>query len=197
LYQILPITQIIVEVASFDIQKIKNPEIQGIECQNGEKKGFWNAREYALWRTATRARGKKAAKTRSLKPTTLCHGRKGSDAPSSLVTLCKKCHSAFHKGSLKLKLTPGKSYSDAAHVGIMRWELLRRLKEIHSNVSCTYCYITKSVRIRGKLAKCHAVDARCISGSPKAEPLGCCYFPDKPGLRRKAVRAKNTDEPVL
>lgn len=34
--KILPINQIIVETASFDIQKIKDPEIQGIEYQQGE-----------------------------------------------------------------------------------------------------------------------------------------------------------------
>lgn len=35
----LPVSQIIVETASFDIQKIKNPEIQGVEYQRGEQ-GF-------------------------------------------------------------------------------------------------------------------------------------------------------------
>ena len=37
IHQILPITKIIVETASFDIQKIKNPNIQGKEYQNGEQ----------------------------------------------------------------------------------------------------------------------------------------------------------------
>lgn len=58
---ILPITNIIVEVASFDIQKIKNPEIQGIEYQQGEQLGFWNVREYVLWRDGHKCQGKKTA----------------------------------------------------------------------------------------------------------------------------------------
>ena len=33
--QVLPIGKIVVEVASFDIQKIKNPEIKGAEYQQG------------------------------------------------------------------------------------------------------------------------------------------------------------------
>ena len=49
-HRILPITAIIVETASFDIQKIKNPEIQGAEYQQGEQLGFWNVREYVLFR---------------------------------------------------------------------------------------------------------------------------------------------------
>ena len=42
--KILPMTKIIVETASFDIQKIKNPEIEGAEYQHGEQLDFWNVR---------------------------------------------------------------------------------------------------------------------------------------------------------
>jgi hypothetical protein len=48
--RILPIAKINVEVASFDIQKIKNPDIEGVDYQNGEQFGFWNVREYVLHR---------------------------------------------------------------------------------------------------------------------------------------------------
>jgi len=37
--EILPISKTIVEVANFDIQKIKNPEIQGTDYQQGEMYG--------------------------------------------------------------------------------------------------------------------------------------------------------------
>ena len=49
-YKILPITKLVVEVASFDIQKIKNPDISGKEYQQGEQLSFWNVREYVLFR---------------------------------------------------------------------------------------------------------------------------------------------------
>ncbi len=39
-YKILPITKIIVETASFDIQKINTPDIQGEEYQQGDQLGF-------------------------------------------------------------------------------------------------------------------------------------------------------------
>lgn len=48
--EILPISEISVEVAAFDIQKIKNPKLEGVEYQNGVQKGFWNVREYVLYR---------------------------------------------------------------------------------------------------------------------------------------------------
>ena len=50
IHKILPIKNIIVEIASFDIQRIKNPEISGEEYQQGEQLNFWNVREYVLFR---------------------------------------------------------------------------------------------------------------------------------------------------
>ena len=50
LCQSLPISKIVIEVAAFDIQKIKHPEIQGMAYQQGEQVGFWNVREYVLYR---------------------------------------------------------------------------------------------------------------------------------------------------
>jgi RRXRR protein len=38
----LPVTKIIVETANFDIQKIKNPEIEGKQYQQGEQLGYYN-----------------------------------------------------------------------------------------------------------------------------------------------------------
>ena len=49
-HKILPITKITVETAQFDIQKIKNPNIQGVGYQQGEQLDFWNVREYVLFR---------------------------------------------------------------------------------------------------------------------------------------------------
>ena len=48
--KIFPVTKIIVETASFDIQKLKNPDISGEEYRRGEQLNFWNVREYVLFR---------------------------------------------------------------------------------------------------------------------------------------------------
>ena len=47
---ILPISKINIEVANFDIQKINNPSINGVDYQNGDLKDFYNLREYILHR---------------------------------------------------------------------------------------------------------------------------------------------------
>jgi len=50
LAKILPINEINVEVANFDIQKIKDSKIEGEKYQQGEQLGFWNLRDYILHR---------------------------------------------------------------------------------------------------------------------------------------------------
>lgn len=47
---VLPISKIVVEVANFDIQKIKDPSIAGEDYQNSEQKDFYNLREYIFYR---------------------------------------------------------------------------------------------------------------------------------------------------
>jgi len=44
--EILPIDKIIVETASFDMQKLKDDKVKGCDYQQGNQLGFWNVREY-------------------------------------------------------------------------------------------------------------------------------------------------------
>ena len=49
-HRILPVLRTTLEVAQFDIQKIRHPEIEGKEYQRGPQLGFWNVREFVLLR---------------------------------------------------------------------------------------------------------------------------------------------------
>ena len=65
MYQILPIKRLTIEVAQFDTQLLKNPEIRGVEYQQGEQLGFWNTRSMYCSETSTLANAvKERAKTR-------------------------------------------------------------------------------------------------------------------------------------
>jgi 5-methylcytosine-specific restriction endonuclease McrA len=185
IHKILPVTKIVVEVAAFDIQKIKNPEIKGNEYQQGEQLNFWNVREYVLFRdghTCQHCKGK--AKDKILNVHHIESRKTGGDAPSNLITLCKTCHDSHHMGAIMLTAKRGASLRDAAFMGIMRWAFYSKLKEMYLNVNLTYGYITKNTRIRNGLVKSHCVDARCITGNPTAEPLESYYL-------QKAVRKRN------
>lgn len=193
-HEILPITKIIVEVASFDIQKIKNPTISGIEYQQGEQLDFWNVREYVFFRDGhicQCCKGK--SKDKILNVHHIESRKTGGNAPNNLITLCETCHTGYHKGTVKLPKTihRGMSFKDASFMGIMRWAFYNKLKEIYSNVSLTYGYITKNTRIENDLQKDHYIDARCISGNPKAVSDGTVYYQKKVRCHNRQIH-KNT-----
>ena len=178
-HSLLPISEIIVEVASFDMQKLKADMLgltqpKGKDYQEGEQLGFWNAREYVFYRdghTCQCCHGK--SKDKRLNVHHIESRMTGGDAPNNLITLCETCHQAYHKGTITFPSTikRGIKFNDAVFMGIMRWALYNQLKETYKNVSMTYGYITKSVRIKNELPKDHCIDARCISGHPKAAPI--------------------------
>ena len=193
-HEILPISKIVVEVASFDIQKIKNPTISGTDYQQGEQLDFWNVREYVLFRdghTCQCCKGK--SKDKILNVHHIESRKTGGNAPNNLITLCETCHTGYHKGTVKLPKTikRGMSFRDATFMGIMRWAFYNKLKEIYPNVSLTYGYITKNTRIENNLPKDHYIDARCISGNPLASSDGTVYYQKKVRCHNRQIH-KNT-----
>ena len=177
--KILPVTSITVETAAFDLQKLKHPEISGQEYQQGEQAGFYNVREYVLFRdghVCQHCHGK--SKDRVLNVHHLESRRTGGNAPDNLITLCETCHQALHRGEIKLKAQRGASFKAQTFMGIAGWEVLRRLRAAHLelNISHTYGYLTKHERIQHGIAKSHCADAYCIAGNLKAERLEGYYF---------------------
>lgn len=194
--KILPVSKTTVEVASFDIQKIKNPDVEGTDYQKGEQLGFWNIREYVLFRDGHVCQCCKGKSKDKILNVHHIESRKiGGDAPNNLITLCETCHRGYHNGRVKLpkEIKRGMKFKDATFMGIMRWAFYNALKEQYPDVSLTYGYITKNVRIENGLSVKetehgsgkksyllnHVIDARCISGNPKAESDGVVYYQKK------------------
>ncbi len=193
-YEILPITRIIVEVASFDIQKIKNPTISGVDYQRGEQLNFYNIREYVFFRDGHKCQCCKGkSKNKILNVHHIESRHTGGNAPNNLITLCETCHSNYHKGILKLpkEIHRGMSFKDATFMGIMRWSLYNTVKKIYPRVRLTYGYLTKNTRIENGLHKDHYIDARCISGNPKAISDGTVYYQKKVRCHNRQIH-KNT-----
>lgn len=193
-HQMLPITRIIVETASFDIQKIKKPDISGAEYQQGEQLNSYNVREYVLCRdnhTCQCCKGK--SKDKVLQVHHIESRKTGGDAPNNLITLCKTCHDGYHNGTVQLpkNIKRGMSFRDASFMGIMRWSFYDELKTLYPDVNLTFGYITKSIRIKNKLPKEHYIDARCISGHPLAVSDGTYYYQKKVRCHNRRIH-KNT-----
>lgn len=198
--KILPINTIVVEVAAFDTQLLKAEDYglaipTGTDYQNGDMKGY-NTREYVLFRDGHKCRCCKGKSKDLVLQTHHIESRKtGGNAPNNLVTLCKICHSKYHKGEITFPkdITRGNKYNDAAFMGIMRWAFYNRLKELHSDkhIYMTYGYITKYNRIKANLPKDHYIDARCISGNPTAISDNTVYYVKKVRCHNRQIH-KNT-----
>lgn len=202
-HKLLPVTKTTIEVAQFDAQKIKNPDIKGDDYQQGEQMGFWNVREYVLARDGHKCvhcKGKR--KDHILNVHHLESRKTGGNSPSNLVTLCETCHKAYHRGEFDLKIKRGSSLRDAAVMNIMRWAVYERAKAEFGNVHLTYGYITKHTRIENGIAKTHAADAFCIAKNVHAMRLSSFFMcrcvprhtralqvatPKIGGIRRKTI----------
>ena len=186
--KILPISHITVELASFDTQKLK-ADMEGLkrpestDYQQGEQLGFWNCREYVLFRDNHECQcchGK--SKDKILNVHHIESRKTGGNAPNNLITLCETCHKAYHAGKITLPkdIKRKASYKDAAFMGIIRWAVYNKLKKMYPDkISITYGYITKNTRIANNLPKEHRVDALCIAVHPKAERDSVYYFSRK------------------
>lgn len=176
--KILPITRLIVEVAQFDIHKLKNPDIAGEEYQQGDQLGFWNVREYVLFRdkhTCQVCHGR--SKDKVLNVHHIESRKTGGDAPGNLITLCETCHDKVHRENLThLFKRQQESFRDASQMTVLRWFVYHGIKRVFSHARVTYGYLTKHARIENGLPKSHMVDARCISGYPLATPSDVTYL---------------------
>ena len=202
-HKLIPITKTTIEVAQFDAQKIKNPDINGEDYQQGEQMGFWNVREYVLARDGHKCvhcKGK--SKDPILNVHHLESRKTGGNSPSNLITLCETCHKAYHRGKFELKIKRGNSLRDAAVMNIMRWAVYERAKKVFGNVHLTYGYVTKHTRIDNGIAKTHAADAFCITKNVHAMRLSSFFMcrcvhrhtralhvanPKKGGIRRSSI----------
>jgi hypothetical protein len=177
-HKLLPVHKTTIEVAQFDVQKIKHPEIEGMQYQQGPQSGFWNTREYVLARDSHQCQWcKGTSKDPILNVHHIESRMTGGDSPDNLITLCETCHDLLHRTHQEHKIErTSRVFRDATQMGILRWSIYQQAMVLFPRVSLTYGYLTKHTRITHGLEKSHLIDARCISGNPKASPDGPWYL---------------------
>jgi len=177
-HKILPVRKTTLEVAQFDMQKIRHPEIEGKAYQQGPQVGFWNVREYVLARdghTCQWCQGK--SKDPILQVHHIESRKTGGDSPDNLMTLCEMCHDHLHRTHQEHRIErKSRGVRDATHMGMIRWRIYEQAKALFPNVHLTYGYITKHTRITHELEKSHLTDARRISQHPLAGSDGTWYL---------------------
>lgn len=180
--KLAPIGLIVQELVRFDLQQMENPEISGVEYQQGELAGY-EVREYLLnkWDRKCAYCGSENV------PLQVEHihpkAKGGSNRISNLCLACEKCN--LKKGAqdisvflakkpdlLKRILSQSKRpLKDAAAVNSTRWALFNRLKETGLPVATGSGGQTKFNRTRLSLPKTHWLDAACVGQVEKLEVL--------------------------
>lgn len=162
-----PVDAIAMELVKFDTQAMQNPEISGVEYQQGELQGY-EVREYLLEKW-----GRKCAYCqRSDLPLEVEHilpkSRGGTDRVSNLTLSCHECNqekgrlTAEEFGHPEIQAAARQPLKDAAAVNTTRWELYRRLSGGGLPVRCGTGARTKYNRSRFGLPKAHWIDAACV-----------------------------------
>ncbi|NVZ11067.1 HNH endonuclease [Allochromatium humboldtianum] len=173
LQRLAPITALSQELVRFDTQAMQNPEISGVEYQQGELAGY-EVREYLLekWNRTCAYCGATHV------PLEIEHivprAKGGSDRVSNLTLACRPCNEhkgnrlieAFLKGRpVLLKQIQAQAQAplqDAAAVNATRWALLNALKTTGLAVETGSGGRTKFNRTRLGIPKTHALDAACV-----------------------------------
>ena len=176
LRRLAPVESISQELVRFDMQKIENPEIAGVEYQQGTLEGY-EVREYLLekWRRECSYCDAKDV------PLQIEHihprAKGGSDRVSNLCLACEKCNLKKNTDSiekflakdpdrLKKILAQAKApLKDAAAVNSTRWALFNALKATGLPVEVGTGGRTKFNRTKQELPKEHWVDAACVGVS--------------------------------
>lgn len=175
--RILPVRKIVVEIGKFDSQRLKYPDIQGEQYQQGALAGWENLKAYAKYRDGYKCRACGKSKHKDGVRLEVHHiirrADGGTDVPENVVTLCEDCHKAHHRGDRKLKFRRPPQHKGEAHMNAMRNRLIRECYNFGVIVRFTYGYKTAMARREHGIEKSHAADAFCIAGNFAAERNGC------------------------
>lgn len=164
------------EVVKFDLQQMQNPEISGVEYQQGTLAGY-EVRAYLLekWGRQCAYCGAKNV------PLEIEHiiprSKSRDDRVCNLTLACHRCNDkkgtqdirAFLKDQpdlwQKLLAMASTPLKDAAAVNATRWALYRRLQALGLPIECGSGGLTQYNRTRRGLPKTHWIDAACVGRS--------------------------------
>ena len=171
--RLAPISSITQELVRFDLQLMQNPEISGVEYQQGELQGY-EVREYLLAKWHRKCAYCSIENVPLEVEHILARSKGGSDRLSNLTLACHPCNQ--RKGNQDIRdFLSGKPdllnrilkqaklpLKDATAVNSTRWALFRALKETGLPVTTGTGGQTKFNRTRLDLPKFHWLDAACV-----------------------------------
>jgi len=173
LIKLAPIGSIAQELVRFDLQRLENPEISGIEYQQGTLLGY-EIREYLLdaWNRKCTYCGvtNTPLQVEHIHP----KAKGGTNRVSNLCLACDSCNKKKDTQEIeqflakkpdvlkRIQAQRKRPLKDAAAVNSTRWALFNQLKKTELPVTTGSGGQTKFNRTRLQLPKCHWLDAACV-----------------------------------
>lgn len=168
----LPDYELTVEIANFDIHKLKNPEIEGEKYQQGDKYGYENVKQYLIFRENNKCqlcgepKGKDSWNIHHIVP----KKDGGTDTPDNLALVHSECHEKLHNNDLDHELQQNanklleninsNNFKYTTFMNIIKNKFYNDLSEKYGDkVNFTYGYITNINRRNLDLSKTHYNDA--------------------------------------
>ena len=173
LIRMLPLGAISYENVKFDIQKMMNPDIHGIEYQQGTLEGY-EIRKYlsekfehkCCYCGISQGQGRKF-EVEHIIPIS----RGGTNRVSNLAWSCHECNqdkdslTAEEYGHPEVQAQAKKPLKDAATINATRWKVYKLLKEFNLPVECGTGGLTSYNRSQRNIPKTHYYDACCVGKS--------------------------------
>ena len=163
---LLPNPKVSIEVGKFDVAKMINPKIGGVDYQKGQTYGYYDTRYFVFARDSYTCqvckKKDKILQTHHIKYVS----KGGSNRADNLITVCTDCHTSENhkKGGIlydwMIKSKKVKSYKEATFMNIIR----QRVFSKYPNAIITYGSVTTPKRKELGLEKTHYNDAIAISG---------------------------------
>lgn len=189
--KLTPLSKFALETAKFDTQKLENPNIKGVEYQQGRMFGYADKKAYLLERENYYCIycSIHASQTKMEIEHVIPKSKGGTDSLNNLVLSCETCNQAkgsqdvetFLKGKpsvlKRVKKHLDTSHKDAAHMNSIRWYVMNNLRGMADAIGATlkigFGSTTKQNRLSLGLPKDHWIDAAvCTSdgSTVKVEP---------------------------
>ena len=180
LRKIYPVNSIALELVKFDTQLLENPEITGIEYQQGTLHGY-EVREYLLEKHKRKCaycgKGDVKFEVEHIIPKALG----GTNRIGNLTLACHSCNSkkgstpphqiedkAFRKKVESVAKNAKQSLKDKASVNTIRWKIDETLKATGLPITYGSGGKTKFHRTKSELPQTHYLDAACIADEIEA-----------------------------
>jgi 5-methylcytosine-specific restriction endonuclease McrA len=171
-----PVEVMSLELVKFDLQQMEQPEISGVEYQQGTLFGY-ELRQYLLekWDRACSYCGIKEVPLQVEHIQAKANG--GTDRVSNLTLACDSCNKAKGRQDIRVFLADKPELlarilaqakvprKDVAAVNTSRWALYERLKQEGLPLECGSGGLTKFNRTQRNLPKAHWIDAACVGTS--------------------------------